>query len=149
MMGTSVFYSSGDNGVAGENTNLTNPGCLNSKRMSPLKCYLALYWHSLYEDKEDITGTIFNPSFPVRADLGFFHFQWRIILLQSTCPYVTSVGATRMKPGSTVDDPEVAAIATAPNKTSFFSGGGFSNIFPWDCYYYFEYSDSDIDTPIQ
>jgi hypothetical protein len=39
-----------------------------------------------------------------------------------------------MNPGSTVDDPEVAAMAYFPNG-SFFSGGGFSNIFPSDYYY--------------
>ena len=61
--------------------------------------------------------------------------QWCIVLIQSTCPYVTSVGATRMKPGSTVDDPEVAAMVTFdPPKGPFYSGGGFSNIFPSDCY---------------
>ena len=37
-----------------------------------------------------------------------------------------------MKPGSTVDDPEVAAMVTFSDG-SFYSGGGFSNIFPSDC----------------
>jgi len=61
--------------------------------------------------QEVANGTVFNPSFP------------------STCPYVTSVGATQMNPGSTVDDPEVAAMVDLP-VTPFFSGGGFSNVFP-------------------
>ena len=40
-----------------------------------------------------------------------------------------------MKSGSTVDDPEVAAIVSlSEGSQSFFSGGGFSNIFPSDCY---------------
>ena len=38
-----------------------------------------------------------------------------------------------MKPGSTVDDPEVAAMVSL-SEGSFYSGGGFSNIFPSDCY---------------
>jgi len=93
MMGTSVFYSSGDNGVAGEGTNKTNSGCLNSNH------------------QEDVTGTVFNPSFP------------------SSCPFLTSVGATGMKPGSSVNDPEVAALLTFSDGTVFSGGGGFSNVF--------------------
>jgi len=38
----------------------------------------------------------------------------------ASCPYVTTVGATQVNPGSTVSDPESAAS---------FSGGGFSNVF--------------------
>ncbi|KAJ8066000.1 hypothetical protein OCU04_005094 [Sclerotinia nivalis] len=51
------------------------------------------------------TGNAFNPSFP------------------STCPYVTSVGATQVKPNATVTQPEEAA------ESVIYSGGGFSNIF--------------------
>ncbi|KAJ7119731.1 subtilisin-like protein [Mycena epipterygia] len=87
IMGTSIFYSSGDNGVAG------NGGvCLNS---------------TLQPDPD---GTVFNPGFP------------------STCPFVTSVGATQILPGNTVNDPESAC------ETVIFSGGGFSNIFPLPSY---------------
>ncbi|KAH7883231.1 peptidase S8/S53 domain-containing protein [Phlebopus sp. FC_14] len=50
-------------------------------------------------------GMIFNPSFP------------------GTCPYVTSVGATMVKPNSTVFDPEMACMEV------IYSGGGFSNYF--------------------
>lgn len=50
-------------------------------------------------------GGRFNPSFP------------------STCPYITSVGATQIKPGKTVNDPEEAC------ETTIYSGGGFSNVF--------------------
>ncbi|KAI9871485.1 MAG: hypothetical protein M1830_002862, partial [Pleopsidium flavum] len=52
------------------------------------------------------TSGIFNPSFP------------------SGCPYVTSVGATQIKPGASVTAPEEAC------ETVIFSGGGFSNVFP-------------------
>jgi len=51
------------------------------------------------------SGTRFNPGFP------------------STCPYVTSVGATQINPGKTVSDPESAC------EQVIFSGGGFSNYF--------------------
>jgi len=55
----------------------------------------------------------FNPSFP------------------STCPYVTSVGATQVKPNTSI----VADLAsgTQPEQaceTVIYSGGGFSNVFP-------------------
>lgn len=52
-----------------------------------------------------LNGTIFNPSFP------------------GTCPYITSVGATQVNPGSTVYDPEGAC------EQVIYSGGGFSNYF--------------------
>ncbi|KEZ39302.1 Tripeptidyl-peptidase sed1 [Scedosporium apiospermum] len=51
-------------------------------------------------------GGIFNPSFP------------------STCPWVTSVGATEVMEGSTVRSGEVAC------EKVIRSGGGFSNVFP-------------------
>lgn len=38
-----------------------------------------------------ITGTAFNPSFP------------------GTCPYITTVGATQIKPNATITQPEEAA----------------------------------------
>ncbi|KAF5529157.1 peptidase S8 S53 subtilisin kexin sedolisin [Fusarium napiforme] len=48
-------------------------------------------------------GSIFNPSAP------------------GTCPYVTTVGATELPSGESVDSPQVAT-------TKFGSGGGFSNV---------------------
>lgn len=48
-------------------------------------------------------GSIFNPSAP------------------GTCPYVTTVGATELPSGESVDSPQVAT-------TNFGSGGGFSNL---------------------
>lgn len=58
-------------------------------------------------DGQYIAGTSgrFNPAFP------------------STCPYVTSVGATQIKPGASVTAPEQAC------QTVIYSGGGFSNVF--------------------
>ncbi|KAL0577149.1 hypothetical protein V5O48_004825 [Marasmius crinis-equi] len=76
LMGTTVFYSSGDNGVAGNNDVCMDP------------------------------NFTFNPEFP------------------STCPFVSSVGATQMDPGATVNDPESACMQV------IVSGGGFSNMFP-------------------
>lgn len=72
-----------------------------------------------------LNGTIYNPDYP------------------SGCPYITSVGATRLYPDQTVNDPESAMqvnltafnIATnSPGPTSppydfFASSGGFSNYF--------------------
>lgn len=56
--------------------------------------------------------TVYNPSFP-------------------TCPYVTNVGATRLYPNQTVDDPESALQADlGPGAELFASAGGFANYFP-------------------
>ncbi|KAF2121046.1 peptidase S8/S53 domain-containing protein [Lophiotrema nucula] len=58
-------------------------------------------------------GGRFNPSFP------------------GGCPYVTSVGATQVKPGAnvlTTTQPEMAC------ETVIYSGGGFSNVFPLPSY---------------
>ncbi|KAI0749811.1 subtilisin-like protein [Daedaleopsis nitida] len=41
----------------------------------------------------------------------------------ASCPYVTTVGATQVAPGKSVNDREIAT-------TAFPSGGGFSNTFP-------------------
>ncbi|KAL8280252.1 hypothetical protein RQP46_007366 [Phenoliferia psychrophenolica] len=62
----------------------------------------------------EATGTTFNPSFP------------------STCPFVTSVGATQVKAGADlVNDPENAEEAC---ETIIYSGGGFSNNFEMPSY---------------
>jgi len=82
LMGVTVLYSSGDNGVSGESGN-----CLNR------------------DGSQSLEGKRFNPSFP------------------STCPYVTSVGATQVSPGSSVFEPESAC------EQIIYSGGGFSNYF--------------------
>lgn len=56
-------------------------------------------------------GGIFNPSFP------------------ATCPYITAVGATQIKPNGSVTDPEEAI-----DTTNIRSGGGFSNVFGLPAY---------------
>ncbi|KAL5374438.1 hypothetical protein DPSP01_011967 [Paraphaeosphaeria sporulosa] len=58
-------------------------------------------------------GTVFTPGHP------------------NTCPWLTSVGATKVYPGKTVFDPESAAndLAGDPYYFPYSSGGGFSNIF--------------------
>lgn len=88
LQGTTILYSSGDYGVAG------NGG----------QCIAA---NGSYNNG---TSGRFNPSFP------------------GTCPYVTSVGATQIKPGASVTAPEEAC------ETVIFSGGGFSNVFPMPSY---------------
>jgi tripeptidyl-peptidase-1 len=56
---------------------------------------------------------IFNPTWP------------------STCPFVTTVGATKLYPGHTVTEGESAANDPAgfPYSSAYSSGGGFSNIY--------------------
>ncbi|KAH7908107.1 peptidase S8/S53 domain-containing protein [Hygrophoropsis aurantiaca] len=84
LMGVTVLYSSGDDGVAGNDDYCLNPN-----------------------GTQTADGTMFDPSFP------------------GTCPYVTSVGATMMKPNASVYDaqPEMACMEV------IYSGGGFSNYF--------------------
>ncbi|KAL8671168.1 MAG: hypothetical protein Q9168_004321 [Polycauliona sp. 1 TL-2023] len=62
------------------------------------------------KEYNDGTSGIFNPGFP------------------SSCPYITSVGATQIVPGASVTAPEEAC------QTVIFSGGGFSNVFPLPSY---------------
>jgi tripeptidyl-peptidase-1 len=75
---------------------------------------------SLGSQTED--GRIFNP--------GTFRFLSATKYLSasskgfpSTCPFVTSVGATQISLGNKYTDPEVAC------EEVIFSGGGFSNYF--------------------
>ncbi|KAI5366002.1 putative peptidase S53, activation domain, Sedolisin domain, peptidase S8/S53 domain superfamily [Septoria linicola] len=66
-----------------------------------------------YQDAS-VPGGRFNPAFP------------------STCPYVTSVGATQVKPGT-----NILVTPTQPEQaceTVIYSGGGFSNVFPLPSY---------------
>ncbi|KAK0110807.1 hypothetical protein ONS96_002400 [Cadophora gregata f. sp. sojae] len=46
----------------------------------------------------------------------------------STCPYITSVGATQIAPNAPVTAPEIAC------STKIFSGGGFSDVFAMPSY---------------
>ncbi|TBU52869.1 subtilisin-like protein [Dichomitus squalens] len=65
----------------------------------------------LTEDGQQEQGASrFNPTFP------------------GGCPYVTSVGATQVVPGHSVEEPESAVFQRFP------SGGGFSNVFPRPSY---------------
>ena len=93
LQGTTIIYSSGDNGVAG---NLRQ--CISANSTGNGTTY------------NDGTSGKFNPGFP------------------STCPYVTSVGATQIVPDASVTAPEEAC------ETVIFSGGGFSNVFPLPSY---------------
>ena len=102
LQGTSFFFSSGDFGVAG------NYGqCISTSNVT-----------SEFNNTNTNTTVVlndgssgkFNPAFP------------------STCPYVTSVGATQIRPGGSVFEPEEAV------NTVVRSGGGFSNVFPLPSY---------------
>ena len=84
LAGTTVLYSSGDYGVAG------NKGkCIEARNKT----------------LNNGAGGIFNPAFP------------------ATCPYVTTIGATQLKPNASVTSPETAI------ETRVITGGGFSNVF--------------------
>lgn len=52
--------------------------------------------------------------------------------MNTSCPYLTVVGATKVYPGRTVFEPESAAndLAGQPYRTAYSTGGGFSNIYP-------------------
>ncbi|KAH6662834.1 peptidase S8/S53 domain-containing protein [Halenospora varia] len=65
----------------------------------------------------DVNGTRFSPSFP------------------TNCLWITAVGATFLK-GQNISDGEVAVALADPNnpKDDYYSGGGFSNIFPLPSY---------------
>ncbi|KAH8981731.1 subtilisin-like protein [Lactarius akahatsu] len=84
LLGTTVLYGSGDDGVAGG-----GGVCQNSS------------------GDNDVNAVRFNPAFP------------------ASCSFVVSVGATQINSGATVNDPESAY---------FFSGGGYSDIFPMPSY---------------
>lgn len=47
----------------------------------------------------------------------------------NSCPWLTNVGATKVYPGRTVFEPE-SAVVDPGNRSTYSSGGGFSNIFP-------------------
>jgi tripeptidyl-peptidase-1 len=113
-MGVTVLYSSGDDGVAG------NGGvCLNPDG----KSCLVKQWHVVefsmaHPGSQTRTGSLFNPTFP------------------STCPYVTSVGATQLPEGARVSPFSPLAPFVAPSdppetacEVVIASGGGFSNYF--------------------
>lgn len=81
-MGSTILYSSGDNGVAG------NSGvCLDANGKYGYDCAHGNLIALPYVGQR---GIKFNPSFP------------------ATCPFVTAVGATQINPGSTVFEPESA-----------------------------------------
>lgn len=65
----------------------------------------------------DATTGRFNPSFP------------------GTCPYITSIGATQVIPGSNIiTDKLTGTQPEQASETVIYSGGGFSNNFPMPSY---------------
>lgn len=103
MMGTTVVYASGDDGVGG-----IDGLCLNEDgAFLPEYSPLVRLTQSCVGQPDESNGFRFSPTFP------------------STCPFVTSAGGTMLPVLSSVTDPEVAW--DAGNFDS--SGGGFSNIF--------------------
>jgi len=106
LMGITILFASGDSGVAGRAGQDNDNGCLGDD------------------------ANIFSPDWP--AKWVSFPSQIPNTHLHPSCPYVTSVGATKILPGNTVHDPEVAVNDPAghPYAAAFSSGGGFSNIYP-------------------
>ncbi|PVH73292.1 subtilisin-like protein [Cadophora sp. DSE1049] len=77
----------------------------------------------------DYPGDIDGPTGCLGPNLDVFNPTW-----PGTCPYVTSVGGTKVYPGSKVTDPNPESAvydpAGHPYSVNFSSGGGFSNIYP-------------------
>ena len=99
LLGVTVLYSSGDYGVAGFNALCLDPNGMNIPLLN------AILIEASRAGNQTVNGKIFNPRFP------------------STCPYVTSVGATQLSHGKTVLDKEDACVEVIQ------SGGGWSNYF--------------------
>ncbi|KAK6433611.1 hypothetical protein LTR95_010213 [Oleoguttula sp. CCFEE 5521] len=105
LQGVSFVFSSGDYGVAGNGGQCIAPGAP-PPGVGPNNLTYT-----------DGSSGRFNPAFP------------------STCPYITSVGATQVKPGTNI----IKALATHTQpeeacETVIYSGGGFSNVFPLPSY---------------
>ncbi|TVY84969.1 Tripeptidyl-peptidase sed1 [Lachnellula suecica] len=65
----------------------------------------------------DSNGTRFSPSFP------------------TNCPWITAVGATQIPANGTISSGEIAvAEPNVDPKEDYYSGGGFSNVFPLPSY---------------
>ncbi|PMD12023.1 subtilisin-like protein [Hyaloscypha hepaticicola] len=106
LQGVTIIVSSGDSGVAGrEGGCCINPGYAPSADGSIISLYI-----NSTTGFPATTGKTFVPHFP------------------DSCPYLTSVGATMIKPNSSVKTPEQAAKKLGP--VPFYSGGGFSNHLP-------------------
>ena len=123
LQGVSVFFASGDSGVA----NRYNAGYENSclRTDGPFV---------------DINGTRFSPSFPTNCPYitaGKPPVS-PISLLQNTLTSATLVGATDLLggPNGTIFGGEMAVAAPDVNnsKLDFYSGGGFSNVFGLPAY---------------
>ncbi|TVY94049.1 Aorsin [Lachnellula willkommii] len=106
LQGVSFLFASGDSGVS------------NIKELELTRV-----------DYPSSAGGIDGPTGCLGPNLDIFNPTW-----PGTCPYVTSVGATKVYPGSKVTDahPESAVYDPAghPYSVNYSSGGGFSNIYP-------------------
>jgi tripeptidyl-peptidase-1 len=99
LQGVSVLFASGDNGVAGHD------GCLGPKK------------------------DIFSPTFPAKSDPTPHNMgSIKIDMIASSCPYITSVGGTKVLPEHAPSVPE-SALYNSDGKNILSSGGGFSNVF--------------------
>jgi tripeptidyl-peptidase-1 len=107
LMGSTILFASGDDGVAGSFGDCAFP---NNKTVDG--------------DHEGPGGIRFVPSWPCTFTLSILQTLYPLLngpLV--TCPFVTAVGATQVNPNATVKDPESASAQV------IFSGGGFSDIY--------------------
>ncbi|KAK7026073.1 hypothetical protein VNI00_015719 [Paramarasmius palmivorus] len=98
LMGVTILFSSGDNGVAGELSANLSEQFIEESQGDGGFCLDP-------NGSESDVGVTFSPGFPVG------------------CPFITAVGATQMKTGANISEPEIAC------ETGIYSGGGFSNHF--------------------
>lgn len=98
-LGTTVFFSSGDDGYVSNFMYCTSHSNLSS--VGAGNCLT----------NDGTKRTIFQPNFPARCVDKYFKI---LKLIENSCPFVTTVGAT---------------TGINPEKAISFSGGGFSNYF--------------------
>ena len=102
MLGTSVIYSSGDNGVAGTNFTRGSSICLNSKRMSlrPWSAILLFFWHSCMKTKKMLMGKSLTQRF-LYVQTRFLSFPNDTLTRCSTSVYVSVRNVCRSNPNET------------------------------------------------
>jgi tripeptidyl-peptidase-1 len=107
LQGVSFLFASGDSGVSSKSLN-------------------SCWWSKLTRTDYPAPYGIDGPTGCLGQNLDIFNPTW-----PGTCPFVTSVGATKVYPGYTVSDPESAVYDPAgfPYAVNYSSGGGFSNLY--------------------
>lgn len=121
LQGTTFTISSGDYGVAAQPGSRAPEYSLSNGCVVVGSYNKTIAGYRLHHPK-GVNGTVFQGQFP------------------ATCPYILSVGATRLYPQQIYTDPE--SVMQLPHLTGFYdkadiefsSGGGFSNYFKQPSY---------------